>query len=313
MEIKWSGWFNMKRTMLLLMILGSMGLFPVFAQPTPSPYLYDLGLAQYAKGNYKKALKYFEQALNDDSTRWQVLQSMGDCSVRLKDIKGALDYYRQSLKLHPDNPPLQFFIAHNKTGVDPNLPIPHPEESPEPSRGIDLSFTWGKVFLFQSSALGCTTSNPWQASFYFGIQPSPDWACGIQTDLIDFTANGADPSAQANQTPGNPPDSLYGQLPELIAGNIAANTKVYPFSSTSPFQVYLVGGGGLFVAKRLPFVAQGLIPGELLAGPSIDEGIGAAVKVDENSRALMEFRAVETLLGEPLNYCSVNVGALFLF
>jgi tetratricopeptide (TPR) repeat protein len=311
----------MKKILVILVLWGWIGLNPVGAQTTSSPY--DQGLAQYSRGQYKKALKSFQKALQLRGQRWRVLQALGDCWINLKDNEKALGYYRQSLKLHPDNPALDYLVSTFHPGLNPHLAVPNPKGSSLALRGIDLSFTWGRIYPAQGTVLGCAPVDPWQASFYFGLQPTPDWACGVQMDYIDFGIRSADSIAQANWTPGSSgPPSLNGLAPSLIAGNLSVNLKVYPFSATSPLPVYLLGGGGIFIAQRSTFVAYkyenftsyySIVPVVLRAGPSLNGGVGLALKVDEISRALFELRAVDVYLDQPMVYVSLNAGALFLF
>jgi hypothetical protein len=247
--------------------------------------------------------------------------------LKLQDADKALDYYRQSLNLHPDNPTLEYYVSSQQTVFNPHLQAPQPGEGNKPARGIDLSFTFGEVYLFQPSILEATTDNPcWQASFYFGIQPSPDWACGLQLDYLSFAPSGIDPSAQLTWMPGQGSQDYNNFATSCVAGNLSVNLKVYPFSATSPFPVYLVGGGGLFVIQRgilqaNSYVNSGstitstyaVIPATLQAGPSMDGGVGVAYKIDDNARVLTEFRAVNVFLAQSIAYGTLNVGVLYLF
>jgi hypothetical protein len=45
----------------------------------------------------------------------------------------------------------------------------------------------------------------------------------------------------------------------------------------------------------------------------VNGGIGFAFKVDEFSRALVEFRGTDVFLDQQVIFGSINVGALFLF
>jgi tetratricopeptide (TPR) repeat protein len=311
----------MKKTIVVLLLWGWFSFNPATAQSASTSY--DQGLALYANGEYSTAVKKFQKALKSGGHHWQVLQALGDCWLKLQDADKALDYYRQSLKLHPDNPTLDYYVSSHQTVFNPHLPPPQPGEGNKPTRGIEFSFTIGQIYFFQSSVLGLTsTAGPWQASFYLGVQPTPDWACGIQVDYLDFRPNGLDPSIQNNYAAGSFSD-VSGPF-DLTAGNISLNLKVYPFSATSPFPVYLVGGGGLFVIQRqyttiMEYTNYGqaydttTFPATLQAGPSLDGGLGVAYKIDDNARVLGEFRAVDVFLSQPIYYGTLNVGVLYLF
>jgi len=312
----------MKKTVVVLILLGWFSLSPVAAQSVSSAY--DQGLVLYAQEHYPRAVKKFQKALKTDGHRWQVLQALGDCWLKLQDADKALDYYRQSLKLHPDNPTLEYYVSNQQTVFNPHLQAPQPGDGTKPVRGIELSFTLGQIYLFQPSVLGLTTTaTPWQASLYLGVQPTPDWACGIQADYLDFRPNGLGDFSQLEWPNGQPPViNLFDFSPSLIAGNVLVNLKVYPFSATSPFPVYLVAGGGLFVIQRKVYNTtvsynftnyNAVLPAELLAGPSLDEGLGVAYRIDSNARIFSEFRAVEVFLSPALSYGTLNLGVLYLF
>jgi hypothetical protein len=304
---------------IFLILFFARAAFPDVIPPADS---FDLGMGLYAQGQYRKAQKLFTEALKSGGHRWKTLQALGDCCVKLKQNSKALDYYRQSLKLHPNNPILKAYVRKH-AAANPALPVPNPGGASYVEKKTEFSFSWGLIFPFQTSILNCTTIHPWQASLYLGAHPSPGWACGIQVDYIDFMSNGADPGTPADWKTGNSSSSgVYQKLPALIAGNISINGKFYILPTNSTFPLYVMGGGGLFVVKRQTFITYqyqnstnyyAVVPGTLMAGPSFDWGLGVPIRNDENSKALIEFRVVNAFADQQVYYGSLNVGALFFF
>ncbi len=71
---------------------------------------YTAANALYATGNYDAAWGKAYEAVQVDPGHWQAWQMIGNCQYAKGDKPGALQSYRQSLAIHPDNPGLRTFV-----------------------------------------------------------------------------------------------------------------------------------------------------------------------------------------------------------
>ena len=83
---------------------------PQAAQPAAdTAQMYQAASAMYSAGDYDGAWRKSVEILNADPTHWQAWQLVGNCQYAKGDKAGALTSYRESLRLHPDNPGLKTF------------------------------------------------------------------------------------------------------------------------------------------------------------------------------------------------------------
>jgi type IV pilus biogenesis/stability protein PilW len=98
-------------SLLLTISCGSSG--QLRSDPKSSvAYHYNLGMAEFEKGNYKEALKHFERAirLNPDIAR--IYNEIGTCHLFLKDNSKAIPYFEKAITLDPE-----MAEAHNSLGI----------------------------------------------------------------------------------------------------------------------------------------------------------------------------------------------------
>jgi tetratricopeptide (TPR) repeat protein len=74
--------------------------------------LYSEGLPYLWKEDYKKALRFFKEALKKDPRYANAYFQVGYCNAQLKHYQEALDAYRQAIRIKPD-----FLIAHFFLGL----------------------------------------------------------------------------------------------------------------------------------------------------------------------------------------------------
>lgn len=105
----------MKRTILCaLFILGHSA----FAA-TPAE-LRQMGAALAQRGLYAKAADYLQQAVQADPNDWQAYEDLGNVRMKLNESAEALEAYRQSLRIHPDNPTLQNLVDNLNATAGPD-------------------------------------------------------------------------------------------------------------------------------------------------------------------------------------------------
>lgn len=83
-----------------------------------APYLtLDSGNAAYAKGNYDKAISYYNTFLNDGYQSAQAYYNLGNCYYRKTDYAKAILNYEKAKKLNPSDADIQFNLqlANSKT------------------------------------------------------------------------------------------------------------------------------------------------------------------------------------------------------
>ncbi|MEK7476010.1 MAG: tetratricopeptide repeat protein [Candidatus Coatesbacteria bacterium] len=66
--------------------------------------------ALYVAGDIDGAWRKGSAVLTADRTNWEAWQLVGNCQLAKGDKSAALVSYRESLRLHPDNPPLKAYV-----------------------------------------------------------------------------------------------------------------------------------------------------------------------------------------------------------
>jgi tetratricopeptide (TPR) repeat protein len=83
---------------------------PVFA----SDFSYrdaDSGNVQYEKGNYSKAVTFYNQFLSSGYESSQLYYNLGNSYYRLNEIGKSILYYEKALKLSPSDPDIKYNLA----------------------------------------------------------------------------------------------------------------------------------------------------------------------------------------------------------
>ncbi|HTC22018.1 MAG TPA: tetratricopeptide repeat protein [bacterium] len=75
---------------------------------TPQDY-YNAGVQYYHQKQYDKAVAYLKEAVTLDPQFWQAYQMLGTSYYQTGDLADAASAIQTSLKIHPDNPPLEKF------------------------------------------------------------------------------------------------------------------------------------------------------------------------------------------------------------
>lgn len=117
----------MKLCVKIVLLFGALALGFRAQAAAWSPYAaIDSGNAEYSKGNYDKAINFYNTFTKIDGYRSaQVYYNMGNCYYRKGDIANAILNYERAKKLAPSDPDIQFNlqIANLKT-VDKIIPNP---------------------------------------------------------------------------------------------------------------------------------------------------------------------------------------------
>ncbi len=66
-------------------------------------YLDTLGWIYFQMGDYETAAKYIKLAIDQGSPSAEILEHMGDVSIKLNKVEDAKEYYELALKLNPEN------------------------------------------------------------------------------------------------------------------------------------------------------------------------------------------------------------------
>jgi tetratricopeptide (TPR) repeat protein len=117
--MKISSWTIKSFQVFLILILGLVFAFPVFASRNSArnaDWYYNAGLALYQKASYEDALERFEQALDENFEHWQSYQMIGNCYYHLRDKEKALEAFAQSLRINPNNLQLAGYCQRLKEG-----------------------------------------------------------------------------------------------------------------------------------------------------------------------------------------------------
>jgi tetratricopeptide (TPR) repeat protein len=82
-------------------------------------YYWDLiGDANFALGDYEKALKVYDRILKKDSKNERTLQSKTECLIEMGDLHEAIKLVNKGLKKHPDNIIFHKLKAQVLLGID---------------------------------------------------------------------------------------------------------------------------------------------------------------------------------------------------
>ncbi len=114
----------------------------VYSFPVPAPVVelgedvpegaaaqdYRAGLRLASSGAYDQALRKAKSAVDANPYHWQSWQLLGTCRYYKGDLEGAMEAYRRSLKLYPDNPLLKAFMRKLAEGEVEEAP-------PQPGSG----------------------------------------------------------------------------------------------------------------------------------------------------------------------------------
>ncbi|GEM_PF-1622976 len=116
---------------ILLFVLSVLLLAPALAQAANAQAQeYDeLGMSLYRQGLYAKAISYFKNAVQADSTDWEGYENLGNAYFKINDNADALSAYQSSLQINPSNTTLENIVqsmqANGVTAAD-NLAAANP-------------------------------------------------------------------------------------------------------------------------------------------------------------------------------------------
>lgn len=83
---------------------------PAVVSTVSSDSAYQSASAAYTAGRNAEARDQAAAVVAVDPAHWQAWQLLGNCRFALGDRPGAVEAYRKSLELHPDNPALKTFV-----------------------------------------------------------------------------------------------------------------------------------------------------------------------------------------------------------
>ncbi|HEY5037554.1 MAG TPA: tetratricopeptide repeat protein, partial [bacterium] len=101
-------------SLLFLFVIFS-GVCPLWAQTAAD--FYKEANQFYSQKEYARAFDAYKAASLVESNPYRAYAGMGNCSYGQGNKSKALEYYKKSLSLHPDNPPLTQFILKVKGEV----------------------------------------------------------------------------------------------------------------------------------------------------------------------------------------------------
>ena len=104
-----------------LFILSVLLLAPALAQAANAQAQeYDeLGMSLYRQGLYAKAITYFQNAVQADSTDWEGYENLGNAYFKINDNADALSAYQKSLQLNPNNSTLENIVQSMQGNTAP--------------------------------------------------------------------------------------------------------------------------------------------------------------------------------------------------
>lgn len=73
---------------------------------------FHLGLQDFNKGDYKKAIFHYTQAINLDSNNFEAYSNRGFAYYHLNEYDKAISDYNEALKINPDD-----FLTYNNRGM----------------------------------------------------------------------------------------------------------------------------------------------------------------------------------------------------
>jgi tetratricopeptide (TPR) repeat protein len=80
-------------------------------QPHFPEALYDLGVIEQGKNNWRVALAYYERAIAQEADYWPAWNNIGNTLFAMGERPRALEYFERTLRLNPDYWPAQYNIA----------------------------------------------------------------------------------------------------------------------------------------------------------------------------------------------------------
>lgn len=73
--------------------------------------LYQQGNTFYDAGNYKKAIQFYDKAVDLDDQYANAYLKRGDAKRKLRDAKGAIDDYLKTIELKPMNSKAMYHVG----------------------------------------------------------------------------------------------------------------------------------------------------------------------------------------------------------
>jgi len=107
----------------LVLVILSCCTFTVFAQNNT---LFEQATNAYNKGEFKKAIAFYEQIVNNKKHSANLYFNLGNCYYKLGEIGPSIFYYEKALLLNPGDPEIQ-----NNLGYAQNMKLDAIEEMPE--------------------------------------------------------------------------------------------------------------------------------------------------------------------------------------
>src|SRR5665213_802672 len=106
---------------ILLLLLSILLLTPALAQAANAQAQeYDeLGMSLYRQGLYAKAISYFKNAVQADSTDWEGYENLGNAYFKINDNADALSAYQSSLQINPNNTTLENIVQSLQSNTAP--------------------------------------------------------------------------------------------------------------------------------------------------------------------------------------------------
>ncbi len=95
------------RILLFLAVMAGIFCRPLLAAPSQDGDLeYQTAFQLYQSGQYQEALHHFYLAADENLDSWKTYHMIGNCYFIMRKKDAALGAYRESLKIHPNNPTL---------------------------------------------------------------------------------------------------------------------------------------------------------------------------------------------------------------
>jgi len=123
---------------ILLLLLSILLLTPALAlAANAQAQEYDeLGMSLYRQGLYAKAIAYFKNAVQADSTDWEGYENLGNAYFKINDNANALNAYQSSLQINPNNTTLENIVQSLQANGAPaaaNPPSNPPANNTQPA------------------------------------------------------------------------------------------------------------------------------------------------------------------------------------
>ncbi|PIU64243.1 MAG: hypothetical protein COS85_13295 [Armatimonadetes bacterium CG07_land_8_20_14_0_80_59_28] len=104
--------------------------------PTGGVPQYNLGTVLYQQRKYDKAIKSFEQALNSDDASLQARAhyNIGNCHFRANDLVKAIESYKKSLQLDPNDSDTKFNLELARRKLKEQAQKQQKKRKPQPQQ-----------------------------------------------------------------------------------------------------------------------------------------------------------------------------------